>query len=172
MISKPQTNVHSLTDLHILILIQAEALFTHAVRSGCLIAIIQQQKGDNNNITRDKALFFFWLLHAKVIETFRFANLLLRRFSKSILLFFPCSLLWYVVHIYFLIKSHFTFIIYLFMEWRHIPNCSRAFDIAICGGMLLIGFLVATSTYATRILTHFFGRLHTILCMQANVYSM
>lgn len=60
-------NSHLLTVLtHIFILIQAEALFTHAVRSGCLIAIIQQQQqGNNNNITRDKAVFFFLIASRK-----------------------------------------------------------------------------------------------------------
>lgn len=122
-------NSHSLTVLtHIFILIQAEALFTHAVRSGCLIANTTATTREQQQYYKRQGCIFFWLLHAKVIETFRFANLLLRRFSKSIFVVLPvfaAALLRYVVHIYtndFLIKSHFTFIIYLFMEWRHIPN--------------------------------------------------
>lgn len=54
---------------------------------------------------RQGCIFFFWLLHAKVIETFRFANLLLRRFSKSIFVVLPvfaAALLRYVVHILYI----------------------------------------------------------------------
>lgn len=176
MISKPHTNIHSQTVLTHTNLKTSRGVIYSCCTIGLPYLYNTTTTGDNNNITRDKALFItsrksywdIWICKSSIAAIFEI--------DFVVLPVFAAALLWYVVHIYFLIKS-FTFLHLLFTYlWNGvtypIPNCSRAFDIAICGGMLLIGFLVATSTYATRILTHFFGRLHTSLCMHANVYGL